>query len=372
MDSGRNDYVDSLRGLSIFAVIFLHYCGFLPANFSVMSGETINLIGRNGYYGVTIFFVISGFLITSHTIKRFGAIEGVKPSEFYRARFARIYPLLFALVAALVFLDLVGITAFEASPNLNIWMAAWTALTFQFNWYYLAGASVGLLAWAPLWSLAVEELFYIIFPVVCLAFRKPPLIALALLILIIQAPFARTTYSNIYYWSGCADAIAMGCLVALGVRRTRNAQQMPWLGATLRWSGLVLIAWRYISMSIGDDFVFGPSVIAFGAATYLLGAVLSAEKELILFLPLRFMGRRSYEIYLIHTPVLMVMKMKIGPALLAYPEAIFIFFIFAVSLIAEVIGSRFTDPMNKQIRSWSFSGARPIVQPFAIEATGPM
>jgi peptidoglycan/LPS O-acetylase OafA/YrhL len=366
---GRNDYIDSLRGLSIFVVIFLHYCGFLPANFAVMSGKTVNLIGRNGYYGVTIFFVVSGFLITSHAIKRFGSLDRIKPHEFYQARFARIYPLLLAVVAILIFLDLVDVTAFKAAPNLSIWKAAWAALTFQFNWYYVGGASVGLLAWAPLWSLAVEELFYILFPVICLGLRRPALIAVALIVLIIQAPLARTTLTNIYYWSGCADAIAMGCLTALVSSRMRDARQTPWIGAALRWSGLALIAWRYFSMPIQRDFVFGPSIIALGAATCLLGAVLSGKDGPILFLPLKFIGRRSYEIYLIHTPILMLMKICIGAALLAYPDAIFIFYVLAASVSGEIIGSRFTDPMNKRIRSWPTMVLSPAMSGSALAPT---
>ncbi|HEY8334277.1 acyltransferase [Achromobacter sp.] len=347
--ASRNSHIDGLRGLSIFVVIFLHFCYiFSPAAFAFLPGWAVALIATNGYYGVTVFFVISGFLITSHAIQHYGSLATIRPHEFYLARFARIAPLSAASVLVLTAMHLAGIAAFVAPENSSIWTALWTALTFQFNWYYVAGAGIGMVAWSPLWSLSVEEVFYVLFPVVGLALRKPAYIAVALAILIVQAPFARIGWVALYLWSGCADAIAMGCLAALLADYLGKTTWPFWAGAVLRWTGLGLIIWRHFAYLLTADFILGPSIIAFGAALFLVGAAKSPQRRFRLSVPLEFIGRRSYEIYLIHMFILLLMKAWFGTDL---PDICLVIFLFVAAGLGELIGRQFTDPMNKWIRS---------------------
>lgn len=348
----RNDHIDNLRGLSIFLVAFLHSMSVLHLHFHIIPNWIATLVARNGYYGVTIFFVISGFLITSNSMRRFGSPGSVNPGEFYLMRFARIYPLLFVVCTSLLILDLLKVEGLTGTPDINIWLAYWTALTFQFNWFFILLPNQSLAAWQPLWSLAIEELFYILFPMACMGLKRTRFIALLLVILIVQGALSRLGYRSIYNWSGCADALALGCLAALIADRFRWARLPQWPGAALRWLGVGLIAFEYFHQSIEADFAFGPSFIALGAALCLIGTSKSSRTGLALFRPVGFLGRRSYEIYLIHMPLLQSIKPWISQNILEqHADAVLVAFFVLFAILGEVIGSGFTDRMNKAIRS---------------------
>ena len=93
----RFETVDLLRGLSILTVVLLH-CWVRFAVCDVKMGTGLprwlsHLLLRNGGNGVTVFFAISGFLITLTSVRRFGGLSHMRPRRFYRIRFARIAPL---------------------------------------------------------------------------------------------------------------------------------------------------------------------------------------------------------------------------------------------------------------------------------------
>ena len=92
----RLDGIDTLRGLSILAVVLLHIWIRL-AGVGIRMGlawppALSHLIWFNGGNGVTVFFAVSGFLITLTSLRRFGSLGGLRPWTFYRIRFARIMP----------------------------------------------------------------------------------------------------------------------------------------------------------------------------------------------------------------------------------------------------------------------------------------
>src|ERR1700681_2338886 len=169
----RNVSVDMLRTVSILLVLVLHTMPYL---------RIPGLMRPNaGYYGVTLFFVISGFLITSGAIRRYGAALTIPPLGFYRFRAARIVPGLLLFTFLNVVLYFQGVTGFElaktgptALPELLFYV-----FTFQANVY---GALPN--AWFVLWSLAIEEMFYLLFPIVCfvIASRRGLIIFLCLII----------------------------------------------------------------------------------------------------------------------------------------------------------------------------------------------
>ncbi len=120
--------IDLLRGLSILSVILLHQDIRVPFKLSPLgahlSQTVLNTIFRNGYYGVIIFFVISGFLITGISIKRWGALENIKPLQFYGIRLARIGPCLLLVLAISARCTLPGLTALSSIPNKPPWPAS--------------------------------------------------------------------------------------------------------------------------------------------------------------------------------------------------------------------------------------------------------
>ncbi|WP_232296233.1 acyltransferase [Terriglobus sp. TAA 43] len=159
----RFDGVDVLRGISIAAVVLHHF--YLRMLFSghalrsVMPATLFRLLYVNGGNAVTVFFAVSGFLITYISLRRFGSLADLKPRIFYRIRFARIAPLLLALLVVLSVLHLLHVDGFVISPKRGTLLRALTAaLTFHLNWFE---ASHGYLPanWDVLWSLSIEEMF---------------------------------------------------------------------------------------------------------------------------------------------------------------------------------------------------------------------
>ncbi|MDB6083900.1 MAG: acyltransferase 3, partial [Gammaproteobacteria bacterium] len=169
--SARLDGVDALRGLAILFVLMNHVnmrlvIGHVPYGES-LPAQLLNSLVWNGQYGVQIFFAISGFLITSTSLHRWGSPSAVRPRDFYRLRFARIAPLLLLLLGILVVLHFTRSRWFQVTTQLGgLSRAVWAALTFHIN---VLEARSGYLPanWDVLWSLSVEEAFYLAFPIVC-------------------------------------------------------------------------------------------------------------------------------------------------------------------------------------------------------------
>jgi peptidoglycan/LPS O-acetylase OafA/YrhL len=227
----RNPGIDLVRGLSILLVILNHIGlrirlahGILA---SLVAKRLLNDVNFNGSEAVDLFFVISGFLIASNSISRWGRLGAIDARSFYVRRAARILPCLIALVAVLSILDLAGFPDYVIKePHQSLPGAISSAFGLYLNWY--EGRTGYLPAgWDVLWSLSIEEIFYLAFPLVCLAVRKdwlllPPLSALALL-----QPFwlasivGNPIWKEKAYLPGMAG-ISMGIVTALVAARSRR------------------------------------------------------------------------------------------------------------------------------------------------------
>src|SRR5271170_2838980 len=227
----RLDGIDLLRGLAIFFVLMNHvnirllgvdvpYTKFLPA-------QLVHFLVWNGQLGVQMFFAVSGFLITSITLRRWGSLERVSLGGFYRLRFARIAPLLLLLLAVLSGLHFAGVHHFVVPAEMGgLGRALLAALTFHVN---VLEAHRGYLPgnWDILWSLSVEEMFYIFFPLTCRLFGRGKLFIGLLLGFVVLGPFGRTWFAHgnevwrEYSYLGGMDAIALGCLTAIVTAKWR-------------------------------------------------------------------------------------------------------------------------------------------------------
>src|SRR3569833_2760267 len=244
-DDRRLDGVDILRGLSILAVILLHiwirmHIAKIPFD-SQMPAWLAWLLFRNGNNGVTVFFAISGFLITTTSLRRFGSLAGMQPARFYRIRFARIMPSLLLVLAILSALHLARIDAFSINPTrASLPRALFAALTFHLNWLE---AARGWLPpnWDVLWSLSIEEMYNLFFPLACVALlrrRRGMQLFIALpAIVIVLGPFQRAVWPGNYIrkekaYLGGIDGISLGRLCALFTDRIRRKP----IGPRLCWT----------------------------------------------------------------------------------------------------------------------------------------
>ena len=309
----RNPGIDLLRGLSILLVVMHHAALRIPLEKGVL-GEWLPErflygIQYDGFEAVFLFFVISGFLITSNSLGRWGTLAAIDAKAFYRRRAARIVPCLLALVAVLSALALLGVPHYTMEqPKQTLSGAVLSALGFWVNVYQ---ARTGWLpaGWGVLWSLSIEEAFYLAFPLVCLLLGRTRLLVPGLVLLALSIPVVRANIHHAEIWSeqnylqGMA-AIATGVLAALLVRRWPAPRP-----STVRWTmalGVVgLLAVFFAGTELWHTLRLKYMlVLTFSAAAVVIAsywrAAASSPPPMRAFAWLRSFGRLSYEIYLTH------------------------------------------------------------------------
>jgi len=192
----RLDGVDILRGLAIFFVLMNHVnIRLLLAHVPYTQGLPRQLVASlvwNGQFGVQMFFAVSGFLITSTTLRRWGSLGDINVRHFYKLRFARIAPLLLLLLVVLSGLHFAGIDDYVVKAKTGgLGRALLAALTFHVN---VLEARRGYLpgSWDILWSLSVEEMFYLFFPLLCKLLGRGKLLLIPLVGFVAMGPVART------------------------------------------------------------------------------------------------------------------------------------------------------------------------------------
>ena len=361
----RLDGVDLLRCLAILFVLMNHVdMRLLIANVPFtehLPPHLLTFLFWDGQRGVQIFFAISGFLITSTTLRRWGALSQVSLRGFYLMRFARIAPLLFALLAVLSVLHLAHIQNFVVSQKTGgLPRALFAALTFHVN---VLEAHRGYLAgnWDILWSLSIEEMFYLFFPIIARIFGRGKLLILLLISFVALGPFARTIWSHgnevwqEYSYLGGMDAIALGCLTALALSRyklsRRALRTILVLGSILLIFGLCFSAqaqsWGLARTGLDM------TILALGTCLIIAAVASINWKAPRMLSPLRNLGQRSYEIYLTHMFVvfalfdLFVLAGK--PMYAVIP--LFITVIVISALLGEVVALFYSEPLNHAIRS---------------------
>ena len=263
----------------------------------------------HGYEAVFLFFVISGFLITNNALQRWGRLDRIGIGEFYARRFARIVPCLLALLAVLCLLHGLRVPHYTIEhANQSLPRAAFAALALHLNWYegktgYLPGS------WDVLWSLSIEEVFYIGLPLLCLTVRRAWLFTPLLLVLALSLPWTRAALAGNEIWQEKAylpgmAAIATGVLAALWVARVQ-APSHGWIrifaiagtlgvGAVIFADDLLWDAMRNFEMLI----LTGSAASLVIAAHWHARAGMDSPRPLTAWIG--SFGRLSYEIYLTH------------------------------------------------------------------------
>jgi peptidoglycan/LPS O-acetylase OafA/YrhL len=364
----RFDQIDALRGVVIAAVILLHarqrFAQTLVVGGFAVPRWPYLLPPAYNHNALTSFFAISGFLITFISIRRFGSLERLEPSAFYRTRFARIAPFMFLLIIVLSGLDLWHVPHFVIDPHqVSLAHVVFAVLTFHVNWLESVRGTLPL-PWEILWSLSVEEVFYLFFPLICVVLcrwmhRKWAFVAL-LSVFVAIGPFARavTNPNDSWHWKGylqCSDAIAMGCLTALafdflGKRRGgRSLLPLQIIGSVIAL--FITLHPKSISLGIVERSGLDVSLLAFSVCLIVFASTLRNKAGSVWTAPLRFLGRYVYEAYLVHAFVVLwtvdlYLRVRRGPITLWY-AAIFL----VTAGMAWLCATFFSEPLNRKLRA---------------------
>ena len=295
---GQIPGLDGLRALSVLTVIYGHY-GFgawLP-----------------GGLGVTVFFFISGFLITTLLLREIHATGKLAIGRFYLRRLLRLQPELWAM---LLISSIAGI-AYAGWPRTVDIVGA---LLYVSNYIYngvIGGDSIGHTRWPHLWSLAVEEHYYLTYPLLVLTcLNRPGRLLILLLGVLVAALMLRIGLNwagvdSFYLYSATEcrlDSIAWGCVTALGLwllpQAWRDAlAEKGWILGIL--AGAIMLA----SLAVRDPtfrYTWRFSLQGFSLALgffYLYAGRGRWVTRLLDVAPLAWMGRMSYGAYLWHLEV---------------------------------------------------------------------
>jgi len=303
--------LDGVRALAVLSVLGFH--------------ESLPWL-RGGFLGVDVFFVLSGFLITDILAAKFGRDGNVGLRTFWQRRARRLLPALGLMLLAVT----AAVTVLEASQRNTLPPALLGAVTYTSNWWQaFAHVSYFSLYGPPpvfqhLWSLAVEEQFYLIWPlvvtVVLLLLRNRALRVLFAWAAAAASAFAMFAIyvpgkdpSLVYYGTDThASALLIGAALAL----TWPLKKVAATAGKLRLSfdvlgaiGLLVLGWAAWHFSGSDPFVYpyGLVIAALAAGGLVLAAAAPGRiAALLSWAPLRWLGVRSYGIYLWHWPVIAI------------------------------------------------------------------
>jgi peptidoglycan/LPS O-acetylase OafA/YrhL len=296
---GRIPTLDGLRAIAILLVILGHLTG--TRNYPAAMG----FLGEFANFGVRVFFVLSGFLITSLLLKELAKAGDVSLKDFYLRRVYRIFPafyVYFILVATLSLLSIVHL----GQHDLAYAFVYLINFHFPHSWYV-----------AHLWSLSVEEQFYLLWPAVIALFTRKTAIRVAAAVMFL-APIFRVAFY--YFIPGLregvgqmfptiADALAVGCLLALCRdwlhRRTWYlklvAPRLFWLLILIAVAGNVAQEHPRIALPLGESIMDVTLALIIDHCMLFSAGIVGNILE---WKPIAFVGVLSYSLYIWQQPFL--------------------------------------------------------------------
>ena len=311
----RVPVLDGVRGVAILLILFHHVVVYSGLDRSVLIDRALLAAGSAAWLGVDLFFVLSGFLITGILYDAKGSQRYF--SSFYGRRVLRIFPLYYGFLACMYLMAplLLAPEAAEALRAKQIWY-----------WTYLVNVDVAFHGWPEpghlghFWTLAIEEQFYLIWPLVVLVCDRRRLMmvctasVLIALMLRTAVPILMEPLAAHVLLPTRMDTLAIGGLVALLMRAPAGR---AWLK---RWARVILVigsAWLCLLFFVrqglsGLDPVvqtMGYSVIALTSAALIATVVdvtgLPWLCRVLASAPLIFLGKYSYGLYVVHQPIML-------------------------------------------------------------------
>ena len=361
MAADRSYQLDVIRALGLTAVVFQH---------------TMNphgpLLEDVPALALTLFFVLSGFLITGILLdararaEASGLGRGGVLRRFYVRRFLRIFPIYYAAIAVAVLLG-------EQTTRNYLW----ELVTYRTN-FLLARVGHNIPPITPLWSLAVEEHFYLLWPLVALFASRRVMWGTALSMVVIAVAsrgyhaFQGASYQTITLPTYAAlDGIAIGCMTAIAWRDATPERREPWIQRLLVVGGIVLLV-RMALMVVGG---FRPIVHTLHMLPFALVSVWIVDRGARDLLPRLFdtrwlahTGVISYGAYVVHRYVMHYLGFD-------GERGLHVFFpVLLISLAFAAVSWRFFEgPLNDLKRYFPYvprAGGAPAHPSAAVTAPG--
>ncbi|MEV4275373.1 acyltransferase family protein [Actinoplanes xinjiangensis] len=276
--------IEGLRAVAVLLVVLAH------AGVPGLSG---------GFVGVDVFFVISGFLITGLLRREYAATGRIRLARFYARRAVRLLP----LATLVIVVTLAGAWYLAPPVRFTTWAGdAVAAATYTMNVRLDTGGTEYFGDPAPspfqhFWSLAVEEQFYLLWPLLVARGRIGPVLMAA----VTAGSFAWSLHATSYFGTaGRAWELGAGALLALVTTGHR-----PWLA----WAGLAAVGTAAV---LFDETTRFPGTAALLPVLGAVAVIAAGGNRLLSTAPLRWLGRMSYGWYLWHWPLLLLSPA--GPA----------------------------------------------------------
>ena len=289
--------LDGLRCVAVGSVVLFHL------GFNVVKGGNI---------GVDVFFVLSGYLITTLLIRERRSTGGVALGDFWRRRARRLLPSLLVVCALVTVLFLVDRNATATTATIVgagsaiVYLSAWVA---AFDWW-----SMGWMGHT--WSLSVEEFFYAAFPLALVVFSRR-FGHRWIYVATVGAIAFYLAAANLLHWSGShlyagpdmrAEQLLIGCSLAVALDRAALGAGPLIRNALAAIAGAFLVAWVLLVPWTSPTYLKGGETLVALAAAVLVWYLMTVPRgwltTALAAAPLVWVGRRSYTVYLVHYPLI--------------------------------------------------------------------
>ena len=309
--------LDGLRSLAVYLVV-LYHCGVA--------------IAGGGFVGVDLFFVLSGFLVTTIMLEELSATGRLDLVHFYDRRVRRLLPAAVVVIVTICAVSVVFLSSVRRAPLVG---DAQSALLYVSNWHFLtqsndyfASAGVDNSLFLHFWSLSIEEQFYVAFPILLLALTRlerrwrhttaAVLVGLLVASLAAQVWWSMVDVNHAYYGTETRlYQLLAGALLGLVLHRMRHATRANRAGdsrprlvaavAFVSLCGMALVATPLLAVSPSNR-----GILATCCAVPLVATLALTETHVVAHVfahpALVHLGKISYSTYLWHWPVVVLLR----------------------------------------------------------------